>query len=482
MTLAITATRPGGDLPRGARPGRRSARASPPTQLRRGAARARRSTTGSARRRWPRWPRRASRRRRRRRSSSAWRAFARTSPRRPSRPSRRARRRWRPTSATARFNLASRALPGRPLRRRRDALPRSAARDDEAGAARAPRRRPGRARRRPPRARAARTCKRPKRRRAPPARRRSPTRRARSLDSFAHRSKRVAAPELQRLTHAGTEALQRAPLRRRRRPLSSRARARRRRRRDAADRAELEYDLGHALWRANDLVAAARALTAAVELAPARSRVPLHARPGALRRRRRSRRQARARSRASRSACPTPRRSAPPTSCARSPRRAAARPAASSSSCAPPAASTPTCRSRASSVSAAAPPATQRRRRRFSRATLDFFWRPAGTARAGFTVEYRFGQLAYLSEELDLYSLQEHDLTLSGAWTPTPRLTLELGVDGYVLFSGVETLHAVSGRRLDRPAHHRARAARLRDAPARAAHLQAARSIPPTTT
>ena len=75
----------------------------------------------------------------------------------------------------------------------------------------------------------------------------------------------------------------------------------------------------------------------------------------------------------------------------------------------------------------------------FLEGDLDFFWRAAGTARNGFTVEYRFGQLAYLSNELDLYSLQEHDLTLSGAWTPTPRLTLELGGDGYLLFSGVET-------------------------------------------
>ena len=74
----------------------------------------------------------------------------------------------------------------------------------------------------------------------------------------------------------------------------------------------------------------------------------------------------------------------------------------------------------------------------FLEGDLDFFWRPAGTARNGFSVEYRFGQLAYLSEDLDLYSLQEHDLTLSGAWTPTSRLTLELGGDGYVLFSGVE--------------------------------------------
>jgi hypothetical protein len=72
-------------------------------------------------------------------------------------------------------------------------------------------------------------------------------------------------------------------------------------------------------------------------------------------------------------------------------------------------------------------------------ADVDFFWRPAGTARNGFSLEYRFGQLAYLSDALDLYSIQEHDLTFSAGWTPTPRLTLELGVDGFLLFSGVET-------------------------------------------
>ena len=71
-------------------------------------------------------------------------------------------------------------------------------------------------------------------------------------------------------------------------------------------------------------------------------------------------------------------------------------------------------------------------------ADLDLFWRPAGSARDGFSVEYRLGQIAYLSESLDPYSLQEHDLTLSGAWTPARRLTLELGADGYVLFAGVQ--------------------------------------------
>lgn len=72
-------------------------------------------------------------------------------------------------------------------------------------------------------------------------------------------------------------------------------------------------------------------------------------------------------------------------------------------------------------------------------ADLDFFWRPAGTARNGFSLEYRFGELAYVSETLDPYSIQEHDLTVSGAWTPTPRLTLELGASGFALFSGVQT-------------------------------------------
>ena len=45
----------------------------------------------------------------------------------------------------------------------------------------------------------------------------------------------------------------------------------------------------------------------------------------------------------------------------------------------------------------------------------------AGTARNGFSAEYRFAQLAYLSNDLDLFSLQEHDVTLSSAWTPTAR-------------------------------------------------------------
>lgn len=70
---------------------------------------------------------------------------------------------------------------------------------------------------------------------------------------------------------------------------------------------------------------------------------------------------------------------------------------------------------------------------------LDLFWRPAGSARNGLSLQYRFGQLAYLSSSLDPYSLQEHDFTVSGAWTPTAPLTLELGADGYLLFAGVET-------------------------------------------
>ncbi len=72
---------------------------------------------------------------------------------------------------------------------------------------------------------------------------------------------------------------------------------------------------------------------------------------------------------------------------------------------------------------------------------LEVFWRPIGTTERGLTIDYRFGQLGYLSpaSALDPYSLQEHDLTVAGAWTPTPRLTLAAGVDGYVLFAGVQT-------------------------------------------
>src|SRR6185312_967024 len=92
---------------------------------------------------------------------------------------------------------------------------------------------------------------------------------ARSLiASLTHRSEHAAAPELQRLTHLGTEALrahrygEAVDHYRRALDLAAAEGA------SPADRAELQYGLGHALWRSNDLVAAARALSSAVELAP----------------------------------------------------------------------------------------------------------------------------------------------------------------------------------------------------------------------
>jgi tetratricopeptide (TPR) repeat protein len=73
----------------------------------------------------------------------------------------------------------------------------------------------------------------------------------------------------------------------------------------------------------------------------------------------------------------------------------------------------------------------------FLTADADVFWRPAGTPQNGFSLDYKFGQLAYLSSGLDPYSLQEHDITLSAAYSPHSRLTLEAGVDGYALLEGV---------------------------------------------
>jgi tetratricopeptide (TPR) repeat protein len=72
-------------------------------------------------------------------------------------------------------------------------------------------------------------------------------------------------------------------------------------------------------------------------------------------------------------------------------------------------------------------------------AAADIFWRPAGTPQNGLALDYKFGQIAYLSSALDPYSLQEHDLTTSAAWSPHPRVTLESGVDAYLLFEGVQT-------------------------------------------
>lgn len=75
----------------------------------------------------------------------------------------------------------------------------------------------------------------------------------------------------------------------------------------------------------------------------------------------------------------------------------------------------------------------------FLEGDLDVFWRPLGSSRNGLSLQYRFGELAYLDAALDPYSLQEHDLSAVGACTPTAPLTLELGADGYLLFAGVET-------------------------------------------
>lgn len=74
-------------------------------------------------------------------------------------------------------------------------------------------------------------------------------------------------------------------------------------------------------------------------------------------------------------------------------------------------------------------------------ADLDVTYRPVGTARSGITFEYRFGQLAYLSSDLDTYSLQEHDLSAALAHTFFKRLKLEAGFDGYLLFAGLQTFN-----------------------------------------
>ncbi|HEY2747342.1 MAG TPA: hypothetical protein VGL86_22120, partial [Polyangia bacterium] len=257
------------------------------------------------------------------------------------------------------------------------------------------------------------------------------------VQSLAHRSEHAASPELQRLTHAGTEAL------RARRYAEAVALYRHAfnvavsEGATAADRAELQYDLGHALWRASDLVAAARALSNAVELAP--SEAAFHYMLGLVHFDAGADRDAKlALDRAIALGLP-----------AAEARRAAdilrtltetrhgeqsrfffeVRAGGGIDTNVP----------QSGVLVTAQPAAGEATESPFLEADLDFFWRPAGTSRNGFSVEYRFGQLAYLSDELDLYSLQEHDVTVSGAWTPLPRLTLELGVDGYLLVSGVET-------------------------------------------
>ena len=258
-----------------------------------------------------------------------------------------------------------------------------------------------------------------------------------TLQSFNRRSARAAAPELQRLTHAGTEALQAhryadaASHYRRALDVAAAEGA------TTADRAELEYDLGQALWRANDLVAAARELTSAVELAPREAEFHyllglVHFDAGADR----DAKSALERAVALGLPQAEARRAADILRALAETRRGETsrvfvevRVAGGIDTNVP----------QSGTLVTAAHPAAEASSAPFLEGDLDFLWRPAGTARNGFTIEYRFGQLAYLSNELDLYSLQEHDLTIAGAWTPTPRLTLELGGEPYVLFSGVET-------------------------------------------
>ncbi len=258
-----------------------------------------------------------------------------------------------------------------------------------------------------------------------------------TLQTFTRRSEHAPAPELVRLAHAGTEAL--------RAHRYGDAIASYRRALDVAvaegastaDRAELEYDLGNALWRANDLVAAARALTVAVELAPREADFHyllglVHFDAGADR----DAKLALERALALGLHADQARRAGDILRTLAETRRGETsrvfvelRVAGGVDTNVP----------QSGTLVTASHPSAETSTAPFLEGDLDFLWRPAGTARDGFTIEYRFGQLAYLSNELDLYSLQEHDVALSGAWTPTPRLTLELGGDGYVLFSGVET-------------------------------------------
>ncbi|MGZ3438643.1 MAG: tetratricopeptide repeat protein, partial [Polyangia bacterium] len=258
-----------------------------------------------------------------------------------------------------------------------------------------------------------------------------------TLQSLAHRSRAGATPELLRLTHAGTEALaarryaEAADHYRRALDLAVAEGA------SSDDRAELQYDLGDALYRANDLVAAARALAAAVELRPREAEFHyllglVHFDAGADRDAKLALERAMALGLAGAQA----RRAGAILRARAETRRGETsrfylevRSALGLDTNVP----------QSGIVVTAANGGGENTDAPFLESDLDFFWRPAGTARNGFSAEYRFAQLAYLSDALDLYSLQEHDLTLSGAWTPTARLTLELGGDGYLLFSGVET-------------------------------------------
>ena len=292
-----------------------------------------------------------------------------------------------------------------------------------------------------------------------------------TLQSFTRRSSHAAAPELQRLTHAGTEALharrygEAAASYHRAYDVAAAEGA------SAGDRAELQYDLGHALWRAGDLVAAARALESAVALAPREAEFHyllglVHFDAGADR----DAKDALVRALALGLPAGEAKRAGDILRALAETRRGETsrfffemRAAFGLDTNVP----------QSGTLVTAAHPGGEPTTAPFLEGDVDFFWRPAGNARNGFSVEYRFAQLAYLSEDLNLYSLQEHDLTLTGAVDPDAAIDARARRRRLRALHGRRELHPVPDRRLRRAAHQRARAARLRDAPARAAHLQA---------
>jgi tetratricopeptide (TPR) repeat protein len=85
----------------------------------------------------------------------------------------------------------------------------------------------------------------------------------------------------------------------------------------------------------------------------------------------------------------------------------------------------------------------------FVSANLDVQYRPVGNAASGLALEYAVSQLAYatLSPIIDQYSIQEHNLGIYGTWTPHRRVTLEVGVEGFFVASGLATFQpfAVGG-------------------------------------
>lgn len=261
-----------------------------------------------------------------------------------------------------------------------------------------------------------------------------------TLQSLARRSNSGASDELRRLAHAGTLALhahhydEAATNYRRALDVAAAEGA------SPADRAELDYDLGHALWRAGDLVGAARALASAIALVPKDPEFHyliglVHFDAGA------DRDAKLALERAVALGLPDDeaKRAADVLHALERTHRSETsrlfvevRVAAGYDTNVP----------QSGVLVTAARGKGEPNDAPLLEGDLDFFWRPAGTARNGFSLEYRFGELAYLSDALDPYSIQEHDLTLSGAWTPTSRLTLELGAGGFALFSGVKSFGA----------------------------------------